>query len=370
LPIQARRLIFASGGNSFINPPLCLMVGLVLSIAALVQTEVTLELHRSLEGAAQMPVVISPDGASILYFKRIDDGQQTRFVYCLADARGENQRELYATPVDWADPLLALLGASPFSTDGRVAVATTLGGQGVRGEQPDKLRAGVIERDGRLTKIACELDQCTGFDFAGDRLVFIDSNSDRDAPRYQVKIVEKDAVRVLASGDRMGWSLRVSSDGRRAAWWSLDEPARSRASIRVVDLESGKTAASPTFRTESATFSGLPRFLWDAAGETLFAHVSLTEDGPRPFQLTRYNPFIPQGERAAPDNLAAVAMLDEGHLAVWKSDRRSSAALRVSDQRLFDLPAGLLVLGGRGAATVVWDVRANQATAATLRLPQ
>ena len=98
----------------------------LLLLTACTPTEVTLLMRGPLEGAAHMPVVVSPDESCLLYFKRVGEGNASKYVYCLAGSDGSSQRELFATPVDWDDMLNSVTSANAFSADGRKVVVAMM----------------------------------------------------------------------------------------------------------------------------------------------------------------------------------------------------------------------------------------------------
>lgn len=341
------------------------------------ETPVKIEFHERLDTTARMPVVFSADGQWLLFFKRSakeEDGiSQLTFTYCLAKADGSASRALYTTPVDWDDYLNIVLANNSFSADGkRIAVATTDSGRGLRGESPGQVVPGILSLDdGRVTKVACELGATSGFDFAGDDFVFLDTTGINSGQGYRLKILKGDKTILLDdSKDRTAGNLQVSPDGTRAAFFTSIHPRSEHLTLRVVDLQTGKTHDSPEFRSQDVTFDGRVQIFWDAASEGAFVHVCTDKESKWPFELTYYNFATGKGTIATPErNLGATCVLDKNYLVVWHPDVGGCSLLNIGKKTLLPLPDQNYILGGRGNRVVIADLDRDAVYAAELQLP-
>jgi hypothetical protein len=349
------------------------MTPILLAALLLAQAEVTLTYREKLEGASRMPVAYSPDGKSFVYFKQYQEDGATKFVYMAAQSDGSRPRQLHATPVDSDDFLSSLTAPGMIAADGRVVVLTTHNGRGLRSDDPGKIRPALIDAEGKLARIDCELGWCGGAGFAGDRLVWLDTGDFRGGDAgYKLKMLTQGGSEVLAAGENdVGVVLRVSPDGTQAAFFVADRAKAGQVALRVVDLKSRRLASSPAFRTDDVTFDGLPVFFWDAAGKSLFCHVCTNQEARRPFELTRFDVAAARGSAVTRrENVGLVAVLDDDYAAAWLADGSGCTLVRFRDQKLFPLPTNGYILGGKGGHVVVADLDRNGVFAAELNLPR
>lgn len=354
------------------------MNSIVLLLAAVTagQPQARLQYHHRLDRAARMPAVVSPDGATLLYFARAkgedEDERQAGWVYKLADVDGANQHALFETAVDWDDCLNALMSDAVFSADGQhVAVATTDNGRPLRDrEDPGRAVPAICTLDGKAQTVPCELGSCGGFGFVGDDLLVLDTPGLISGTGYRLTLHRSGKPQVIQQDDRWAAScLRISPDGRHAVFFISPHVGSSIVHLRFVELAGGKTHDSPEFRSQNATFDGRPQLFWDDAGEGVYCHVSTQERSKWPFELTHYNFRTGKGFVASPErNIGASCTLGHGRIAVWRPEADGSAVLDVADKTLFHLPSNNYILGGRGRHVVIADLERDAVYPATLDL--
>lgn len=289
-----------------------------------------------------MPVVYAYDGRCLLYFTELKGGL---FDYWQADADGADPRRIFRIPVasdSWDDYLNPMTGPSFSSKDGRVAVLTTRNNQPEDRDQ-NRMRVGVLHADGQLTKIDSELGQITGFGFAGDELIYLDSGGHpgTNGKGYKLKAWDgKETRTLLHSENGLAMVLHVSPTNQHAAFFEISQP-ELKFRLRVVDLKKKQTSDSDWFLSSDFTFDGAPIFHWSANGKDLFYPQYSADSadsaegikrGEDAFSLMRFDPQTRTSHKLpGADNTAVVAVLDEDHLAV------QNGILRISDGKLFAL---------------------------------
>jgi hypothetical protein len=341
------------------------MISLLAALFCL-QDEVRITRHGKLDAAQGLPVAVSADGKRIVYVKK--DGEA--FVYMTADGEGKNAKELFKTPVDWDDMLVHYIAGS-ISADGlKVAVATTKDDGGVR-QAKDPIRVAVVGADGKAVKIESDLNWCSGFGWAGERLVFLDSADLRAEKKgYALRAWDgKKTEEIQDSGDEIGVVLQVSPDGSKAAFFT-GEPRNGSFRLRVVDLKTKAVTDSEEFRSDDVSYDGPPLFYWDAEGKGLFYHACPAQ-GKRPFSLMRFDVAKKTAEKAVDeDDVAMMAVLDKEWVAVQRFEAKRAAVLRLADKKLLSLQGRVTVIGGAGRRAVIYDADTKEVAAATLELPK
>ncbi len=345
-----------------------------LAALAVAQPHAKLTYHTRLEGAARMPVIVSPDGRSILYFAEDvaeEDGEnRPSFRYCLANIDGTKPKTLSSTLVDWDDYLNAVTHERIFSADGRrIAIAVTDNGHRLRAkDNPGRVVPAICDLAGNLEQIDCEKGSTGGFGFAGNDFVWLDTPGLNSGQGYQLKIIKEGKPKIInADKSVAAHGLRISPDGSRAVFFVSQHVLSSIVRMRQVNLATGEVTQSPEFRSQEATFDGRPQLFWDAAGEGVFCHVSIHPQSKWPFELTHYNFETGQGRVASPTrNIGASAVLDDDHVAMWHPDAGGCTVLRLSDRKEFALPDHNYILGGRGPRVVVADLERDAVYAAEL----
>lgn len=328
--------------------------------------EVKLTPREKLADATLMPVVFSPDGKSVLYFKRT----KKKFIYALADLNGKPVRDLFESPVDWKDLHNGVAAPYLFSGDGkRVAVLTTKEDKSFRTDH-DSLRAAICDLEGKVTKIDADYD-CISCAFAGDLLLFLDELLPTDrAEGYRLRAWNgEDARTVNSSNDEMAVVLRPSPDASRVAFYILD--GKGRGKLRVVDLKSREAVDSELFPCQDVTFDGPPLFYWDAEGKGIFHHRTPDGGGKTPFSLAYFDLTKRKIETIFENqDVGAVAVLDKDYLGVMQMKRNRGGVLRLSDRAVFSLPEGQHVVGGAGRRLAVLDMKTGEIRLAEWEVPK
>jgi len=340
----------------------------VLLLAALATASIVeVQLHGKLPEDAQWPV-ISADEKQLLYLRSNQDDEA---VYVVAAADGTLPRELYTTKVDWFGLLTNLASPQMFAADGRIAVSARPPPHPKLGN--DLRGLAVIHPSGKLQHIACEYGSCLGYGFAGDRLVYIDCSGFRASlSRSKLKLADGKTTRVLFEDDaKLAFCLRISPDGRRAAFFTLEDRHNTLMKLHAVDLHTGKRVTTPQFHSEDANLKSLPEFFWDAGSRGLFCHVSTDVQGSRPFELTYFDLETRRGKLVTKaQNYGLAAVLDADHLALWTPDHRRSVIHRLRDGKQFKLRNQLRIRCGQGTRVVVEDLTDDSLRAATIKLPE
>jgi hypothetical protein len=352
-------------------------IALCLALWVVAQPQSRIEYHTRLDKAKRMPVVVSPDGEQVLYFsgddKTDDDGRERpTYFYSLAKIDGSDQRRLFETPADW-DDFLNTVTTNAFSADGKsIAVATTNNGKSLRAEAPGLAIPGICSLDGKVQPIECELGSTSGFGFAGNDFVFLDTPGIITGQGYKLKVLRDGKTQVIDSDkDRVAVCLRISPDGTRAMFFTTDHIHSTAMRVRVVDLKSGEKLDSPEFNTQDATFDGRPQLFWDATGEGFFCHVSTHAESKWPYELTHFNLASGKGFVASPTrNTGATCVLDDKHVAVWQPDGRGCSVVNVTNRDQYFLPENNYIIGGRGRQVIVADLERDAVYCATIELLQ
>lgn len=348
---------------------------LLLAAAVLGQTDVKLTYHNQLEGAQRMPAIFSPDGTTISYFSRsvtpTEEGEpQIKHVYNLADADGGNQRVLFESPVEWDDFLNAVTSDQMFSSDGkRFAVATTDNGQPMRAEtNPGRPVPAIVTADGEVEIISCELGSCGGFGFVDNGLLVLDTPGLISGEGYQLRLHASGESKVIQSEEKLAATcLRISPNGRRAAFFISSHVGSAMVRLRSVDLATGQPTDSPEFRSHHATFDGRPQLFWDDDSRGVYCHVSTHEQSKWPYELTHYHFDDRKGVVASPQrNIGVSCNLGSGRLAMWHPESDGCSILDTRTEKMAQLPEYNYIVGGRGQRVVVADLERNAVYAATL----
>jgi hypothetical protein len=231
----------------------------------------------------------------------------------------------------------------------------------------------VIDQEGRMTKIDSELGAITGFGFAENELLFLDSTSVRGpeekARGYRLNMWDgKQQQTLLQSEEGLAAFLHVSPTKRHAAFLELN-PAEGRFRLRVVDLKTGNASDSDWFSSGDYIFDGGPAFYWDAKGQGVFYHQCKGGWSKKPFSLMRYDlETKTSAEVKTHANTAVVAVLDEDHLAVSRLPDASSGVLRLSDGKTFVLPDRSRVIGGNGRYVALVNIDTMKVDIARIEL--
>ncbi|MGE0707924.1 MAG: hypothetical protein AB7N76_14510 [Planctomycetota bacterium] len=322
------------------------------------EPELELKVVGSLESPGGVPLAFSADGKSLVYVKceRSEpnaQGDRSRaYIYVKAAADGSGATELFTTPVAWDDILVLYSSPGAISADGKRVIAVTNHKDGVSYKK-GFLAPLVLEADGTRTPIATSMGGCMGYGFAGERLLVLEVKPDwRKEPGYSLEAWKGGKSETIhADPKAISLGLRVSPDGKKAAFLMVDPANGRNAIVRVIDLETRKATDSDSFRTDDFTFDGPPYVLWDAESKGVYAHASLTEKSKRPFGLFRVDATTGKRERVVDlENVGVTAVLGDGLLAVYMRDDtfRGAAVLRLADKRLFKLQKRDFVLGGKG----------------------
>jgi hypothetical protein len=350
---------------------------LCLALIATGQSQIRVDYHERLENAMRMPVIFSPDGRQILYFTGELKGNRngrsvSQFTYCLANNDGTKPRKLFETPADW-DDYLNTVTSNSFSADGKsIAVATTDNGQTLRVEEPGKAVPAICDLDGKVRPIECELGSTSGFGFAGNDLVWLDTPGITSGQGYKLKVLRDGKPQVVdESKELAAMCLRISADGTRAMFFVAEQIHSSAMRVRMVNLKSGEKIESPQFNTQDATFDGRPQLFWDTTGEGFFCHVSTHQESKWPFELTHFDFATGKGFVAAPTrNVGASCVLDEKHVAVWQPDGHGCSVVDVTKREQYFMPENNYILGGHGRRVVVADLERDAIYCAEIELLQ
>lgn len=324
-----------------------------------------------------MPVVVSPNGEQILYFsgdeKSDGDGRErTTYFYTLAKIDGSDQRRLFETPADW-DDFLNSVTTSVFSADGKsIAVATTDNGKSLRAEMPGSAVPAICSLDGKAQSVDCELGSTSGFGFAGNDFVYLDTPGIIAGQGYKLKVLRDGKTQEIDSDkERVAMCLRISPDGARVMFYTTEHIHSTAMRVRLVDLKTGEKLDSPEFNTQDATFDGRPQLFWDATGEGFFCHVSTHQESKWPYELTHFHFATGKGFIASPTrNVGATCVLDDKHVAVWQPDGRGCSVVNVTNLEQYFMPENNYILGGRGRHVVVADLERDAIYCAEVDLLQ
>jgi WD40 repeat protein len=350
---------------------------LCLALVAVGQTQIRVTYLERLEKATRTPVVFSPDGTQILYISgelksEADGRNRSLFSYCLANSDGTKQRKLFASPVDWDDYLNAVTD-SAFSDDGKsIAVATTDNGKTLRAEDPGKAVPGICDLDGNVRAIPCELGSTSGFAFAGNEFVYLDTPGLASGQGYKLKIIRNGKTETIESHQELAaMCLRISPDGSRAIFFTTAEIHSTEVQVRMVKLKTGEKLDSPKFHSQDATFDGRPQLFWDAYGEGFFCHVSTHQESKWPYELTHFDFRTGKGYVAAPTrNIGATCVLDTRHVAVWQPDGHGCSVVNVSNRDQYSMPENNYIIGGRDRRVVIADLERDAIYCADIELLQ
>ena len=349
---------------------------LLIIAAGLGQTPVKLSYYEQLKDAQRMPVVFSPNDASMLYFTRTVDKSsgeaKLKHTYHVADIDGKNSRAVFESPIEWDDFLNAVTTDHAFSSDGkRIVVATTDNGKGMRDqENPGRAVPAIVSEDGKTEIIPCELGSCGGFGFMDGGLLVLDTPGLISGQGYQLRLHNEGGAKAIQSDEKVAAScLRISPDRRKAAFFVSKHIGSAIVRLRQVNLETGDVKDSPEFRTYNATFDGRPQLFWDDASEGVFCHVSTREQSKWPFELTHYRIDTQQGEVVSSQrNVGASCTLGSGRLAIWHPESDGCSVLDTRSGKSISLPNHNYILGGRGNRVVVADLERNAIYAAQINV--
>lgn len=352
---------------------LLIPIGLTAQDDPLTQAPVELKRVGVLKGAGVVPVAFSPDGKKLVYIKwHYNPTTRKRVhIYVRVDADCKNPTEIFTTPVDSDSVLVGLAGRGMFSKDGKnLAAITTRNGLSYR-RKKGPLSVVVLDAQGNLKKIAMTLPQATGFAYAGNTLVVLETHGLRRRQGGYRLVAHTGRQQEVLDKDAQGFAVRVraSADGKKVALLKFDLVNRKLV-IRIVDLKTKKAIETPGFRSEDLAFKGeMPLFYWDANSAGVYYHARLHATK-HPFALMRFDIKTKTANRfVARDDMAVAAVLDANHLVVHRRKPKRAGILRISDKRVFPIIAQGRVLGGWGNRIVVYDGRTRAYCVATFTLP-
>ena len=292
------------------------------------------------------PILVSPDGKSLLYAFRVKEGEKSYSTYVRCDADGKNPVELANSGLAWDDMWAGIMDPAQFSSDStRVLVGLTKDEASFRGGAA--LRAFVLDPEGKRTAVPGSRGTTMGFGFVRkDQVLTLDTGHLRKGTGkgYSLQLWDgKAQTTLLSSEDERALVLRISPDRKRAAFLKIGARGQLGLTVVVYDLGTKKTHTSPPFRSDDVTYDGPPLICWDGASRGVFFHWVRSK---RDFDLCRFDPQTGKIEALA-HNLGVMAVLDEDRLAVLQG-RKSSGVYSLSKRTLTTFAEVPYLVGGRG----------------------